>query len=291
MSEVERVLAVTNRLGEGPVWSPGEGKLYWIDIEDKQVWSFQPSTGKGEAFDVEVPITALSLRAQGGFVVATVKGLAFWDTQPPGFEFVGDPESDRPSNRFNDGAVDRQGRFWAGTLNQVQFDAPDGSLYRLDPDRSIHRMEMGIAESNGIGWSPDNKTMYLTETMRHTIWAYDFDPTSGTIGNRRPFAQVSEQNIYPDGLTVDSEGFVWSARWGGWNVTRYDPAGKVERVIRLPAQQVTSCAFGGENLDELYITTAWSGLSEEDRRKQPAAGGLFRVHVGVKGLREPKFGG
>ncbi len=133
--------------------------------------------------------------------------------------------------------------------------------------------------------------MYFTDTMRQVILAYDFDPATGTISNRRPFAQVSEEGVLPDGLTVDSEGFVWSAQWGGWNVTRYDPTGKVDRVIRLPAQQITCPAFGGESLDELYITSAWTGLSQEEREKQPLAGALFRIKVGVKGLAEPKFAG
>ncbi len=291
MSQVERVLPITNQLGESPIWVADEGALYWIDIDERRVFRFHASTGTYDSFDVDTRITALAARASGGFVIAAANGFAFWDPQTQDLNFIGDPEADKPTNRFNDGAVDRQGRFWAGTLNEADFEAADGSLYRLDPDGSIHMMEAGIAESNGIGWSPDNRTMYFTETMRRLIWAYDYDPAAGAISNRRPFVHISGEDIYPDGLTVDSQGFVWGAQWGGWNVTRYDPTGKVERVVRLPAQQVTSCVFGGENLDELYITTAWTGLDQEARKGQPSAGALFRIKVDVQGIAEPKFAG
>jgi len=291
MNDVERVLTVANQLGEGPIWHPDEGAMYWIDIDERKIFRFYPSTEKLESFDVETRVTALAMRASGGFVTATDKGLAYWDTQTQQLSFIADPEADNPSARFNDGAVDRQGRFWAGSMNEVDFVTPDGSLYRLDPDGSIHTMEVEIPLSNGIGWSPDDKTMYFTDSTRQVIWAYDYDPATGTISNRRPFVQVSREGVLPDGLTVDSEGYVWSAQWGAGNVTRYDPTGNVDRVIRLPAQQITCPAFGGENLDELYITSAWTGLSQGERVKQPLAGALFRIKVGVKGLAEPKFAG
>jgi len=291
MDDVERVLTVTNQLGEGSIWHPDDGALYWIDIDERKIFRFYPSTERLESFDVETRVTALAMRASGGFITATDQGLAYWDAQTRELSFISDPEADKPSVRFNDGAVDRQGRFWAGSMNEVDFATPDGSLYRLDPDGSIHTMEVETTVSNGIGWSPDNATMYFTDSMRQVILAYDYDSATGAISNRRPFAQVSEEGVLPDGLTVDSEGFVWSAQWGGGNVTRYDPNGAVDRVIRLPAQQITCPAFGGENLDELYITSAWTGLSQEEREKQPLAGALFRIKVGVKGLAEPKFAG
>jgi L-arabinonolactonase len=291
MDEVEHVLAVANPLGEGPLWHAEEGVLYWIEMEDQKVFRFDPATGQYESFVVEPGITALAARTSGGFLAAVTNGFAFWNIQTQELILIGNPEADKPANRFNDGAADRQGRFWAGTLNQVQFDAPHGSLYCLSPDQSIRRMETGLAECNGIGWSPDSTTLYLTETMRRVIWAYDFDPSSGAISNRRPFAEIFQLNVYPDGLAVDSEGFVWSAQWGGWNVTRYDPTGKIERVVQLPVQQVTNCAFGGTNLDELYITTARTGLSQEEITTQPWAGDLFRARLGIKGILDPKFAG
>jgi len=292
VNELEHVLAVQNKLGEGPLWHAEEQAIYWVDIEQNCFYRFYPQTGTYESFDVGVMIGVLAIRAGGGLVMATKQGFAFWEAQQ-GLRFIADPEAHKPFTRFNDGAVDCQGRFWAGTMCYPD-DAcvqPEGSLYRLDPDLSLHTMETGIGISNGIGWSPDNRLMYFTDSPLHMIYAYDFDATTGTIENRRPFIHTPHENGVPDGLAVDGEGFIWSARWGGGKITRYDPDGRVERAIRLPVQYPTSCTFGGEYLDELYITSAWTALSEEKRAQQPFAGDLFRLQVGIKGLEQPKFAG
>ena len=290
--EVEHFLAVNNKLGEGPVWSSEEQALYWVDNEKHCFYRLYPTTGKYNVFDVGLPIGALALRTSGGLIMATKNGFAFWDAHK-GLRFIADPEAHKPHTRFNDGAVDCRGRFWAGTMCIIPetCEVPEGCLYRLDPDGSIHTMETGLTISNGIGWSPDNKLMYLTDTLQHMIYAYDFDATTGTIENRRAFLHTPDEEGVPDGLAVDSEGYIWSARWGGWKVTRYDPGGKAEREIRLPVQYPTSCAFGGEHLDELYITSAWTALSEEPKKKQPYAGDVFRVKTDIKGLERPKFVG
>lgn len=287
MDEVERVLRIGNRLGEGSLWSVDEGVLYWVDIEGNRLYRFRPADGTLESFDTGLPVGALGLRASGGLVMATKNGFAFWDPHTLSLTFIADPEADKPEARFNDGAVDRRGRFWAGTL------APGAtsSLYRLDPDLTVHTMETGITASNGIGWSPDNRTMYFTDTRRKTIYAYDFDVATGHISNRRSFVFTPDEEGVPDGLAVDSEGFIWSARWGGWKVSRYDPSGKLEREVRLPVQYPTSCAFGGDRLDELYVTSARTRVSEEQIREQPFAGDLFRLKTGTRGLPEPKFAG
>jgi sugar lactone lactonase YvrE len=292
MSEVEHVLAVNNKLGEGPVWCSEEQALYWVDIESNCFYRMYPTSMKYEVFEVGLPIGVLALRASGGLIMATKSGFAFWDTQK-GLRLIADPEVHKPHTRFNDGAVDCQGRFWAGTMCGLSemCEEPEGSLYRLDPDGSIHTMETGLKISNGIGWSPDNKLMYLTDSPQHMIYAYDFDAASGAIENRRPFIHTSDEEGVPDGLAVDSEGCIWSARWGGWKITRYGLSGKVERAIQLPVQYPTSCAFGGEHLDELYITSAWTALSEEQKKQQPYAGDLFRVKTNIKGLEKPKFVG
>ena len=291
MSELEHVLPVQNKLGEGPMWHPGEQALYWVDIPNHLIYRYYPVTGQREVFDAGVAVTVLAPRAAGGLVTGTARGFAFWDPRSQKLDFIANPEADRPYIRFNDGAVDVKGRFWAGTMNDQDSESPDGCLYRLDPDGSIHRMATGITVSNGTAWSPDHKTMYFTDTFRRVILAFDYDADTGAISNRRPFVHVPEEDGFPDGHTMDSEGCLWSTHWGGWKVTRYDPDGKVEREIRLPVANVTSCAFGGDNLDELYITTAWLTLSEEDRQKQPLAGDLFRVKVGIKGLEQSRFVG
>jgi sugar lactone lactonase YvrE len=195
--------------------------------------------------------------------------------------------------RFNDGAVDGEGRFWAGTMNKDVEDpaVTDGCLYRLDPDRSCHKMGSGFTISNGIGWSLDQRIMYFTDTLRSVIYAYDFDPARGTIGNRRPFVRVPPEEGYPDGLTVDSEGCVWSALWGGWKVVCFDPRGRAVDEVRLPVSDVSSCAFGGSDLRDLYITSAWEELSAEERALQPLAGDLFRARLPVPGREESRFAG
>ena len=293
MNQVEHVLTMQNKLGEGPVWSAEEQALYWVDIENNSFFRYFPTTSKYESFDVGVPIGVLALRVAGGLVMATKNGFAFWDPKTQALQFLANPEADKPHTRFNDGAVDCGGRFWAGTmcgLPEICND-PEGSLYRLDPDGSISTMETRIFIANGIGWSPDNKIMYFTDTPRHVIYAYDFDAATGAIANRRPFISTPDEDGVPDGLAVDSEGCIWSARWDGWKITRYDPSGKVEREIQLPVQRPTSCAFGGAHLDELYITSAWTALSDEQKKNQPFAGDLFRVKTNIKGLESPKFAG
>ena len=160
-------------------------------------------------------------------------------------QFLADPEAGNRPVRFNDGSADRQGRFWAGSTYADDQSRPEGSLYRLDRDGSLHTMAGGLACSNGLGWSPDSKTMYVTAQFAYELLAFDFDPATGEIANRRLFAKVPEAGGLPDGLTVDAEGCVWSAQWGGWCITRYDPDGRVERVLTLPIPNPTSCCFGG----------------------------------------------
>jgi len=195
------------------------------------------------------------------------------------------PESGRKNARFNDGKVDPGGRFWVGTLG----DDDQSCLYRLDPDGELHTMETGIQISNGLGWSPDRKTMYYTDSPLRVIYAYDYDLGSGSITNRRDFVSVPIDEGFPDGLAVDSDGFIWSAHWDGWRISRYDPEGNIERVVYLPVQRPTSCTFGGPDLDQLFITSAWTGLSETERREQPLAGDLFLVCGDVKGQKENMF--
>lgn len=289
MSKVEHVLAVQDELGECPIWNADEQALYWVDIEGNRVHRFEPATGNHETRQPGFPMTAFGLRASGGWITAAKNGLAYWHWPSQEYEFITDPVADETGIRFNDGVVDRQGRFWTGTIFEDDLDAPASSLFRLDPDGSVHKLDSGFATSNGIGVSPDSQTLYFVDMFHHNILAYDLDSATGELENRRIFASVPEEAGYPDGITIDSEGFVWNAHWGGWKVTRYDPTGKIEREIQLPVQNVTRCAFGGEQLDMLYINTAWYGLAEAARREQPLAGDLFRVQVDIKGLVEPKF--
>ncbi len=285
MTQAEHFLTIKNKLGEGPLWHPEEELLYWVDIEGECFHRYSPETGKGDTVPVGQPVGCLALRATGGLILGLRDGIAFWDQNTSKIEIIDNPEVGRTNARFNDGKVGPGGRFWAGTMGEDD----QSSLYRLDPDLSIHTMETGITISNGIDWSPDNKIMYYTDSPLRVIYAYDFDLESGSISNRRDFVKVPVEDGFPDGLTVDSEGFVWSAHWDGWRLTRYDHKGSIERVVYLPVQRPTSCAFGGRDLDQLFITSAWTGLSETDRREQPLAGDLFWVQTKVKGQQQDKF--
>jgi sugar lactone lactonase YvrE len=221
-------------------------------------------------------------------VCATEKGLQFWDGKGSTLQFITHPEEDKAGARFNDGKVDHAGRFWAGTM-----DPPNATsaLYRLDADLSVHRMVEGVTISNGIGWSPDNRHMYYVDTLRHTVYDYCFDLQSGEISDRHVFLQVNKGFGVPDGLTVDSQGFVWVAFYDGWKVVRYSPEGREDMRLELPFSRPTCPAFGGPELDRLYLTTAIDGLSEEELKRQPLAGALFVLEPGVKGLPEPLFAG
>jgi L-arabinonolactonase len=287
--DAQQVVACGNQLGEGPLWNPDDRALYWVDIYEKQVHRLYASSGEHQVFGLDARVTALGLREGGGFVVTTDKVFAFWDWQTGELTHIAEPKTLAAVVRFNDAAVDRRGRFWAGTMNEEDGQRPDGCLYRLDGDRTVHTMGASYTITNGLGWSPDNTRMYVTDSANGLIWLYDYDHDTGEISNQRPFAQIPTGKGVPDGLTVDSEGFVWSAIWDGWRVVRFDPAGQETLTIRLPVQNVTCCAFGGENLDALYITTAWLGLSDEARRTQPQAGNLFVAPVGVRGIAEPRF--
>lgn len=293
MSHVTCVLDARAMLGEGPVWCPSERALYWVDIRKPALHRFEPGTGATRSWPMPEEIGSFALRRGGGALVALRSGFAFLDLETGSLTRVGDPESDKPLNRMNDGKCDRRGRFWVGTMSTLPASArePTGALYRLDPDLRWHRMLDGITVPNSLAWSPDDRTMYFADTPSRRIWAFDFDPDAGTIARRRLFATLPEGVGFPDGSTVDAEGFLWNAHFDGWRLTRYAPDGRADRVIELPVQRPTSCAFGGERLDTLYVTSASARLTEADLAKGPLAGGLFAVSVGVRGLGEPRFAG
>jgi sugar lactone lactonase YvrE len=286
---VEREEAI---VGESPVWCPAENVLYWVDITGQKIHRFWPATGKCDTFHLPERITALALREKGGLVLSLTKQFALYDLESQQITYLGDPEPDEPENRFNDAKCDPQGRFWGGTMGDVHWDAPSGALYRLDPDGTISCHQTDVICANGMGWSPDHRTMYFTESFRYTVYAYDFDADSGTISNRRVFATVDKSTgAFPDGLTVDAEGHVWSVHNAVGKVVRYTPDGKIERTIELPVPRPCGCIFGGEKLDTLYITTARETLTPDQIAKYPLSGNLFAAKPGVCGIAEPKFAG
>jgi len=282
------VVDCRNVLGEGAVWCPLEQRLWWIDIASPSLWRFDPASARVEQWPLPKPPGSFALRRDGGFLIAFRNGLA--TLRQPGAEPEWLPALTLGDERFNDGKVDRAGRFWAGTLDR-KLGAAIGQLYRVTPDFQVVALDRGFTISNGIGWSPDERTMYFTDTPARRIYRYDFDAAAGRIANRRVFVEVEAGHGGPDGMTVDAEGHVWSAQFDRWCINRYAPDGKLERSIRLPVQRPTTCMFGGSDLATLYVTSARMDLSEAALAAQPQAGGVFALDPGVRGLPEPRFAG
>jgi len=278
-----------NTLGEVPVWDVAEQALYWVDIEGKLLQRLSPATGEVKSWEMPERISSFALRENGGLIVAFASGIALLDLDSGDIEFIARPEAHLPGNRFNEGKCDRKGRFWAGTMDNEEVDFTMGSLYRMNADLEVSHMRGNVGISNGLGWSPDNKTMYYADSPAKCIYVYDFDLETGTPSNERIFATVDKG--VPDGLTVDSEGYVWNCEWDGWRVVRYAPDGAVNYILETPVQRPTSCMFGGADLHDLYITTASINLSDAARARQPLAGCVLRVNTDTPGLPEPRFAG
>ena len=274
----ELVADARAELGEGPVWDHRKGLLYWLDITGKTFHVFDPATGKDRGFDTGVMIGCAVLSGSGLLTAATERGIASVDPERGTVKPLLD--MDIPNGRFNDGKAGPDGSFWAGTLGMAGSVPGSSALYRIRPDLSASVVLDGVTTSNGIDWSPDARTMYYIDTPTGYVGAFDFDSAAGTISNRRRVVEISPEDGMPDGMCSDSEGMIWVAHWGGGMVSRWNPvSGERLAVYRLPAENVTSCAFGGPALDDLYVTTARAG----SRAPTASAGGLFRIRPGVIG--------
>lgn len=283
--DIECVLQWDAIVGESPVWHPQEQRLYWIDIQGKQVHRFDPESKANKSFLLPEIVTCIALRAQGGLILTLEKSFAFFDPATNHLQRISSVEENIPANRFNDGKCDPQGRFWAGTMDAKEWKRPSGNLYRMDCDQKVSLMQTQVICSNGSGWSPDGRTMYYTESFRYAVFAYDFEAETGAITNRRIFAEIDEKSGgFPDGMTVDAEGYVWSNQVGLGRIVRYDPQGKVERVVQLPVPRATDCTFGGRNLDTLYITSARETMTSDQLKLAPLSGSLFAIKMGIRGL-------
>ncbi len=278
-------------LGEGPLWDPVDGVLYFVDSLAPAVFRHDPTSGAIARRDLPgETVGSLALRDAGGMVLAMADGFHAYDFETGALEAIAEPEAGVANTRFNDGKVDRRGRFVAGSLER-DFAARSGALYRLDTDLSVSQIEDRVVCANGPCWSPDGATFYFTDGGRAEIYAYDYDGAAGTVANRRVFAAAEPIGGHPDGATVDAQGFVWSALFGGAKVARFAPDGRLDRTVDLPAKLVTSVMFGGADLDVLYVTSA-RGDGGDARDDTPEAGALFRIDgLGVAGLPEPRFAG
>ncbi|KAL1677066.1 hypothetical protein EV122DRAFT_266336 [Schizophyllum commune] len=298
-------------LGEAPIFRPSDNTLHWNDCLDNppeiHILQLDPKTGDA-AGEVRTLKLADSVTVQlfrrnhpGSYICAYYQGVAFLDEATGELEIVKEiiPTSDRGMRRFNDGGVDAAGRFWLaeidvkampwGAGNIPKDYTPIGRLWRYDPDGTLTQMESGLACGNGIGWSPDNKTMYLNDSVSQIVWAYDFDLPTGNLSNKRIFIDRREAGGEPDGMVLDVHGNLWIAMWGAHSVMCFDPTGKQTKTIKFTAKNMACTTFGGPNYDELYIASA------RDRSATAAAdddgGQMFRYKVGVRGLPKYEFAG
>jgi len=274
-SRVRCVHPGANVLGEGPIWH--QGRLFWVDILDRKIHAVDPD-GAGDHRSWPMPdrIGFLLPSVAGDFIAGMKRGLARVDLGTMAITDIGTPEPHRPGNRFNDGVCDRQGRLWAGTMNEASGE-PAGWLYRYTPEDGFRAADGPYTVTNGPVIAPDDRTLYHNDTSGRTIHAFDFDAARGALSNKRTFVRLGDSEGFPDGMTVDASGDLWVARFGGWGIDRYRPDGSLAERIALPVCNATSCIFGGERLDRLFVTTARLGQSAEALAAQPLAGDLLEV--------------
>ena len=285
--EVACVAHTNDVLGEVPRWHALENALYWIDALKPAIYRLDPATGVVESWAPPEKLGSFAPSAGGGLIIAGRNGFALYDPRGGSFERIADPEDQAAENILNDGRCDSHGRFWAGSMTKTMQRA-SGKLYRVDHGH-VDARDDGIWVSNGVAWSPDDKTMYFADSHMHTIFAYDYDIATGAIGGRRVFADTKDRSGVPDGASVDTDGFLWVAMFDGACLARYAPDGRLDRTVPMPVSRPTACAFGGPDLRTMYVTTARFRLAPDKLAAEPYAGGLLALDVGVQGLPEPLY--
>jgi sugar lactone lactonase YvrE len=288
--KITRLAAPECSGGENPMWDAGRCVLHYIDNSGRKVHSYDPETGTARTLEMPSVVTTLVLRRDGGAVVTLRSGIHFLDLDTGALELV-DPLADPPPYVYNDGKVDSRGRFLiGGSTANFAAPSPDGGLFRLDPDRRLVRLDSGVHFSNSPCWSPDEKTFYFSDSWIDTTFAYDYDVTTGAVANRRPFVNTRELGGLPDGATVDADGLFWVAVYQGGKIAAYRPDGTLERVIDMPVKLVSSVAFGGSDLDRLFVTTIAHGAHGDP--VEEGAGALYMIEgLGTKGRPEHCYAG
>ena len=277
------VVRQAGQLCEGPLWDPRIERLLWVDIPLGLVHRLDVATGEDVVVqDVGQPVGCVGLRGSGGYVVTTERGVAAADDGWRAVDEIAELPGQSAHTRTNDGAVDPWGCFWVGTLAHDERPGA-GALYRMDAESAVTQVLRDVSVSNGIDWSPDRSAMYYVDSGTGRVDVFDVDPADGQVAGRRPLVEIELTGAVPDGLTVDAEGFLWVALWDGGRVRRYTPDGRLDREVQLPVDRATSVAFGGPNLDALYVTTARHGLSATALEQQPLAGSVFVHDPGVLG--------
>ncbi len=271
-------------LGEGSIWDHKKDVLYWIDIQGKKLFEYDPAKNSHTTYELNQNVGTVVPESNNSVIVALSDGIYRKYFSPESLEFIAKPQSLKPEERFNDGKCDPAGRLWVGSM-RTKGKAGDSFLYSYEPSSGFTEKLDSISISNGIIWSIDGTKMYYIDTPTAKVMEYDFDISTGSINNGRVAVEIPDSLGFPDGMTIDEEGKLWIGMWSGHAVCRFDPeSGDLIERIMIPAKNVTSCAFGGEKLDTLYITTASVGMDEEEKENYPNAGGLFKVVPGVKGI-------
>jgi L-arabinonolactonase len=290
MLRIDVVSTQADRLGEGPIWDVQEERLYWIDSYGSSIHRADLKGGDRKSWSLPEPIGSMALRQKGGAILSLRSGFFSHDLKSDHVERIATTQADERRARMNDGKVDRQGRFVAGSMDFEEAE-PVGKLFQLAPDLVVTELDRGIICSNGPCWSPDGRTFYFADTGRSVIWAYDYDTLTGHLKSRRVFARFKPEWGLPDGATVDSEGYVWSVGVYAGRLIRFAPDGVCDRIVGLPAWSATSISFGGPNLDIAFITSM-ARPHNGDYHKEAEAGFVFAIHgLGVRGLPEPRFAG
>lgn len=276
-----------NRLGESIVWNTDDHAAWWTDIRQKELFRYAPEKRELKRWPLPEVLCSFAFTTDPRWLIcAFASGFAFYNPHTNELQWIAKPEAGNPKVRLNDGRLDRQGRFWAG--EKVENGDNPGNLYCLDKTLTCTQKETGIRIANSLSWSPDGTRMYFTDSPTHEICMYDFDATTAAISNKRIFART-EAGIEPDGSTVDADGFLWNAQWAGGRIVRYSPDGSIDAIIKTPCSQPTCVAFGGRDLQYLFVTSARDGLSSDALREQPEAGNLFIYETPFTGIADKCF--
>jgi sugar lactone lactonase YvrE len=275
------VCAVGAKLGEGPIWMARERAVWFVDIKSRRIHRYGEEDESLRSWGAPEEVGFIVPARRGGFICGLSNGLYRFEPESGDFDLITLVDSHRPRNRLNDAHVDAAGRLWFGTMDNDEK-SPTGSLYRFD-SRGLKCCDGNYVITNGPATSPDGRKLYHVDTLGRIIYAFDLDP-DGELANRRVFARIEQEGACPDGAIVDASGGVWVGLYGGWGVNRYSPAGELTGTIAMPVANCTKPLLGGEDLRTLYVTTAWKGLTEEQREQQPQAGGLLKMRVESAGL-------
>ncbi len=290
MLQATLVLDCKNHHGEGVFWNPEDGRVWWTDIDGRALWSYDPVSGASDSYPMPDRVSCFAHRADGTLIAAFADRISLVDLDGGNERKICDFEPGNPDTRTNDGKTDRQGRFLVGGMNEATGEA-NSTVIRIEHDLSVTELLSGVSCANSACFSPDGATMYFADTPDREILAFDYPTDTSRPTNRRVHASFADEPGLPDGSCVDAEGGVWNAEWEGRRVVRVAPDGTIDRIVEVPVWKPTCCAFGGPDLDTLFITTSRLWTDAEMLEKEPTSGGLYAVKPGVKGVIDAPFHG